>query len=100
MRSTWLTELVEEELNGQSISVYLHMKMDANWTLREIQVDLEKRTGILVALATLSSWTRRLGYSTRQAAETARAHRLIPQVALEERWKPGIRRLRSVRMVK
>jgi arginine repressor len=88
LRSTWLTELIEAELNGISLSVYLHTKMAAGWTQAEIRDDLEQRTGIAISQATVSRWTNNMGYAKRQAASKAWTARLISQAPMEERASP------------
>ena len=87
MQTTWLMADLEAEMGGESISVYLHRKMAAGWTLSAIQDDLVTRTGISVSLTTLSVWTRRMSYSRRQAADMAWQHRLIPQADMRSREK-------------
>jgi len=87
MRSTWLIEDLEAHLAGESIAVYLWRKMAVQWTLGQIQSDLESRTGIRVSLATLSNWTRRMGYNQSHAASIAWKSRMVQQVVLEERYR-------------
>ena len=89
MRKTLLMEAIEmgmaQKHNPVSISVYLHMKMQAGWKLWEIREDIWQQTHLDVSLSSLSLWTRSLGYAKVQAAEAAWAHRLIPQSELQER---------------
>ena len=74
-----------------SMSVYLHMKAAAEWTLDEMRADLESRTGIPISLTTLSNWTRGMGYAKAQAAQQAWSHGLIREAALEARAESGRR---------